>query len=93
MKGVGRGARSYVLDSALASAPLTLALAEGASARRKCMSDQVLNKAVVEESQARVVEMALPSPPSASDKLLSRIAILLFIIVAGLLTVFGYYAS
>ena len=81
------------MDSALASAPLTLALAEGASARRKCMSDQVLNKAVVEESQARVLEMALPSPPSASDKLLSRIAILLFIIVAGLLTVFGYYAS
>jgi predicted PurR-regulated permease PerM len=57
------------------------------------MSDQVLNKAVVEESQARVVEMALPSPTSSSDKLLSRIAILLFIIVAGLLTVFGYYAS
>jgi len=81
------------LDSALASAPLTLALAEGAFARKKCMSDQVLNKAVVEESQARVVEMALPSPTSASDKLLSRIAILLFIIVAGLLTVFGYYAS
>jgi predicted PurR-regulated permease PerM len=48
---------------------------------------------VVEESQARVVEMALPSPTSSSDKLLSRIAILLFIIVAGLLTVFGYYAS
>jgi len=37
--------------------------------------------------------MALPSPTLASDKLLSRIAILLFIIVAGLLTVFGYYAS
>jgi len=40
-----------------------------------------------------VLEMAMPSSPSSSDKLLSRIAILLFILVAGLLTVFGYYAS
>jgi predicted PurR-regulated permease PerM len=57
------------------------------------MSDQVLNKAVGEESQARVAEMALPSPTSSSDKLLRRIAILLFVLVVGLLTVFGYYAS
>ena len=34
-----------------------------------------------------------PSSTSSPDKLLSRIAILLFILVAGLLTVFGYYAS
>ena len=81
------------ITSSHESAPLTLALAEGASARRKRMSDQVLNKAVGEESQARVAEMALPSPTSSSDKLLRRIAILLFVLVVGLLTVFGYYAS
>ena len=58
------------------------------------MSDQVTNKsAVAEQSQVRVVEMALPSSTSPSDKLLRRIATLLFILVAGLLTVFGYYAS
>jgi hypothetical protein len=57
------------------------------------MSDQVTNKAVAEESRLRVVKMALPASTSASDNLLSRIAILLFILVAGLLTVFGYYAS
>jgi len=58
------------------------------------MSDQVTNKsAVPEESQVRVLEMALPSSASPSDVLLRRIAILLFILVAGLLTVFGYYAS
>jgi hypothetical protein len=61
--------------------------------RRKPMSDQVTNKAVAEESQARVVEVALPSSTSSSNTLLRRIAILLFILVAGLLTVFGYYAS
>ena len=58
------------------------------------MSDQVTNKsAVAEQSQVRLLEMAPPSSTSSSDKLLSRIAILLFILVAGLLTVFGYYAS
>jgi predicted PurR-regulated permease PerM len=57
------------------------------------MSDQVTNKAVAEESRLPVVEMALPHSTSASDNLLSRIAILLFILVAGLLTLFGYYAS
>src|ERR1700688_4951474 len=57
------------------------------------MSDQVTNKAVADESQGRTVEVALPSLTSSSDKLLSRIAILLFILVAGLLTVFGFYAS
>jgi predicted PurR-regulated permease PerM len=41
----------------------------------------------------RVVEMALPSSTSPSDELLRRIATLLFILVAGLLTVFAYYAS
>jgi hypothetical protein len=57
------------------------------------MSDQATNKAIGEESQLRVVEMAPPASTSASDNLLSRILILLFILVAGLLTVFGYYAS
>jgi predicted PurR-regulated permease PerM len=57
------------------------------------MSDQVTNKPVAEEIQLRAVEMVLPPPTSASDNLLSRIAILLFVLVAGLLTLFGYYAS
>src|ERR1700730_16229839 len=57
------------------------------------MSDQVTNKPVGDESQVRAVEVALPSSTSSSDKLLRRIAILLFIVVAGLLTVCGYYAS
>ena len=57
------------------------------------MSDQVTNKAAADESQGRVVEVALPPSTSSSDTLLRRIAILLLILVAGLLTVFGYYAS
>ena len=58
------------------------------------MSDQVTNtSAVSEEIKMRVLEMAPPSSAPPSDKLLSRIAILLFILVAGLLTVFGFYAS
>ena len=58
------------------------------------MSDQVTNKiAVAEQSQVRVVEMTRPSSTSPSDGLLRRMATLLFILVAGLLTVFGYYAS
>ena len=40
-----------------------------------------------------MVETALPFSTPPSDKMLSRITILLFILVAGLLTVFGYYAS
>jgi predicted PurR-regulated permease PerM len=67
--------------------------ANGASVGRKRMSDQATNKAVADESQGRTVEVALPSSTSSSDTLLRRIAILLFILVAGLLTVFGYYAS
>ena len=60
----------------------------------KRMSDQVTNKsAVAEQSQARGVEMAPPSSASPSDKLLRRIETLLFILGAGLLTVFAYYAS
>jgi predicted PurR-regulated permease PerM len=46
-----------------------------------------------EQSQVRMVETALPFSTPPSDKMLSRITILLFILVAGLLTVFGYYAS
>ena len=57
------------------------------------MSDQVTNEAAADESQGRVVEMAIPPSTSSSDTLLGRIAILLLILVAGLLTVFGYYAS
>jgi predicted PurR-regulated permease PerM len=57
------------------------------------MSHQVANKAAADESQGRIVEVALPPSTSPSDTLLRRIAILLLILVAGLLTVFGYYAS
>ena len=49
--------------------------------------------AVAEQSQVRMLEMVPPSSTSSSDKLLSRIATLLFVLVAGVLTVFGYYAS
>ncbi len=58
------------------------------------MSAQVTNKSTVaQQSQVRTVEMALAASTSTSDELLRRIATLLFILVAGLLTVFGYYAS
>jgi predicted PurR-regulated permease PerM len=58
------------------------------------MSDQVANKsAVAGQSQVGMVEMAPPSSTSPSDIHLRRIATLLLILVAGLLTVFGYYAS
>jgi predicted PurR-regulated permease PerM len=58
------------------------------------MPNQVTeNSAVTEQSRVLEVEMALPSSASPSDLLLRRIAILIFILVAGLLTVFGYYAS
>jgi predicted PurR-regulated permease PerM len=40
-----------------------------------------------------MAETALPFSTPSSDKMLSRITIPLFILVAGLLTVFGYYAS
>jgi predicted PurR-regulated permease PerM len=55
---------------------------------------QVSDKsAVAEQNQVRVAKIALPPSTSPSEKLLRRIATLLFILVAGLLTVFGYYAS
>lgn len=58
------------------------------------MPNQVMDKSVAtEQSLVRALEMAMPSSASPSDLLLRRIAILLFILVAGLLTVFGYYAS
>jgi hypothetical protein len=57
------------------------------------MPGRVMNKAVAEEIKLRAVEMVLPPSTSSSDKVLSRIATLLFILVAGLLTVFGYYAN
>jgi predicted PurR-regulated permease PerM len=58
------------------------------------MSDQVTNKrTVAAQNQQPVMEIALPSSISTSDRLLRRIATLLFLLVAGMLTVFGYYAS
>jgi AI-2E family transporter len=58
------------------------------------MPDQVKNKSTVAgQDQQRVIEIALPSSISTSDRLLRRIATLLFLLVAGMLTVFGYYAS
>jgi len=58
------------------------------------MCDQVTNEgAIASESQASVIEIERTSPGSTSEKLLRRIARLLVILVAGLLTVFAYYAS
>jgi predicted PurR-regulated permease PerM len=58
------------------------------------MSDQVTDKSgVAEKAPLGVMEMALPSSTSLSEKLLRQSATLLFILVMGLLTVFGYYAS
>jgi predicted PurR-regulated permease PerM len=51
-----------------------------------------IKSAVAEQSEVREAEVA-PSSTSTSDKLLGRIAFLLAILVVGLLTVFGYYAS
>ncbi len=48
---------------------------------------------VAEQTQAHAVEMAALPAISTSEKLLRRIATLLFILVMGLMTVFGYYAS
>src|ERR1700719_1310387 len=62
--------------------------------RRECMPNQGTDKsAATERSGVREVEIALPSSASPSHMLLRRIASLLFILVAGLLSVFGYYAS
>lgn len=74
-------------------APLNLSPTNGASARRKRMSDQVMNERPAEQSKVGMVETALPFSTPPSDKMLSRITILIFILVAGLLTVFGYYSS
>src|ERR1700730_13072576 len=58
------------------------------------MSEPATNKsAVAEQSQVSGMEMAPPSSLATSDKLLRRIATLLFLLVAGMLTVFVYYAS
>jgi hypothetical protein len=58
------------------------------------MSAQVMNKSTVAaQNQQRVMEIALPSSISTSDRLLRRIATMLFLLVAGMLTVFAYYAS
>jgi predicted PurR-regulated permease PerM len=60
---------------------------------RKRMSDQVTDELRVEQTQVSVPEMMPPLSTSPSDRLLRRIATLLFLLVAGMLTVFGYYAS
>ena len=53
-----------------------------------------MNKSAgAEQSQLHEVDLTPPSSTSSSEKLLRRIASLLFILVAGLPTVFGYYAS
>src|SRR5512141_2818203 len=58
------------------------------------MSDQVKNMSTAAEpNQVSMPEMATSSSALSSDKLLSRITILLFVLVVGVLTVFGYYAS
>jgi len=44
---------------------------------------------VAEQNQVRIVKMALPSSPSPSDTLLRKIAIMLYVLAAGLLAVFG----
>jgi predicted PurR-regulated permease PerM len=48
---------------------------------------------IAEQTRADAVEMAMLPAISTSEKLLRRIATLLFILVMGLMTVFGYYAS
>jgi predicted PurR-regulated permease PerM len=48
---------------------------------------------IAERTHLKPVETELLPSISTSEKLLRRIATLLFILVAGLLTVFGYYAS
>jgi predicted PurR-regulated permease PerM len=58
------------------------------------MFDKATNEtAVGDHIQVDVVETAGPSQTSTSEELLRRIATLLFMLVAGLLTVFAYYAS
>jgi hypothetical protein len=50
------------------------------------MLDQVTNKSTVAgQNQHRVIEIAVPSSISTSDRLLRRIATLLFLLVAGML--------
>jgi predicted PurR-regulated permease PerM len=58
------------------------------------MSDQKMTeKTVPEQGQLGEVELVLPASTLPSENLLRKIATLLFILVAGMLTVFGYYAS
>ncbi len=58
------------------------------------MTDKATNDtAVTDRTQVDVAETPRPSQTSTSEELLRRIATLLFILVAGLLTVFAYYAS
>jgi len=72
-------------------ASISLSPARGPFRAWKTMPDRATNMAIAEK--LRVEEMALPASTSASENLHSKILVLLFILVAGLLTVFGYYAS
>jgi hypothetical protein len=54
------------------------------------MSGQVTDMSTAAEpSKVSIPEMTTQSPSSSADKLLTRIALLFFILVAGLLRVFG----
>jgi predicted PurR-regulated permease PerM len=58
------------------------------------MPNQVTDKsAVTEQSQVGMAETARPSSTPSSDKLLSRMATRLLMLVTASLIVFGYYAS
>jgi predicted PurR-regulated permease PerM len=58
------------------------------------MSDQIPTPSLAsEQSLLSIADLVQPSDTSPPNKLLRRIATLLVILVAGMLTVFGYYAS
>lgn len=66
----------------------------GAATPKKSMSNQVtVHNVAAECAPGLTAQIELASPASPSEQLLARIATLLFILVAGLLTVFSYYAS
>ncbi len=68
--------------------------ADGTFTRSQGVADQIMSTSIiVEDSNVGVVGTALPSSTSISGELLRRIATLLLILVAGMLTVFGYFAS
>ncbi len=84
MVGTGEPRLSFLDESTLSPSL--------ASPNEKHMSDQT-RSAVSEDIQMGVVETPGSYPTSTSEGLLRKIATLLFLLVAGLLTVFAYYAS